>query len=722
MALQSLNLKGVYCSEQDSLLHDFYIPTLAQSTRYDRAAGYFSAATLSFAAQGLSSFVNHEGRVRLLIGDPLDPEEYEAVKRGINLKETHERINSKVRLVLENAEHALFKNRLELLSWLVAAGRLEIRIALTVRGLYHDKVGIFSDSEKNQIVFQGSANETAAALLPHFNYETIAVFPSWKAALFQAYGQPHIERFERLWEGRSPNVTTIDLPSESYERLTTYYNQSSPPSDHESSVSPQSVQNAVHRNSHPTLPAELGGNPYELLTHQRGALSEWKARDYQGILALATGAGKTITALHAAVKVSEAHLQRGRNFVLIVSVPYQVLADQWCESMEAFNIHPIRCYRSRTLWYSDLDDAVSSLKLSKEPRFLCAVVVNATMSRSDFQSMVQRITKNDMMFVGDECHHHGSPSLTKHLPDARYRLGLSATPWSENEMERKDLLKDYYGGITATYSLGRALQDHVLTPYTYYCYPIALSEDESDDYQSLSDDIGRLVAIKEQGGSVNEDELTSLYMRRARLLGSADAKFQRLTALAERSTLGQHTLFYCGDGSTECDDGDRPIRDVERCAEILGQAGWKTSRFTAAESHSERNCIMHNFRFGYIDGIVAIRVLDEGFDMPVCREAFLLASSRNDRQFVQRRGRILRRAPGKTSAVIHDFIVLPHDSFRSSAFTNLVKQELMRCIEFTRFAQNSSDAWQTVEMTASEHGLNVESLLMEVQTREVVSE
>lgn len=722
MPLKDLALNSIYSSEQDSLLHDFYIPALAESVRYDRAVGYFSAATLSYAAQGLSSFVQHEGKIRLLIGDPLEVEEYQAVKRGAELKSIHRRLNTQIQIVLESVDHELFKNRLELLSWLVAANQLEIRIALTVRGLYHDKVGVFTDKSGDQIVFQGSANETTAALLPDFNYETIAAYPSWKSEVFREYGQPQIDRFERLWNGEAPNLRTIALPSESYEALRKYHGKDSRPHPLEVREPPQSVEQIVNRDNNPKLPVEIGGGQYRLFSHQQGAVSGWKARDFRGILALATGAGKTITALHAAVKLAEAHQQRGRNFVLIVAVPYQILGDQWCVVMRQFNMQPIRCYRSREQWRASLDDAVSELKLSAHPQFLCAVVVNKTLARDDFQKLIRRVGANDMMFIGDECHHHASAALREKLPEARYRLGLSATPWTAEEEVRKGILHEYYGGIAATYSLGRALKDGVLTPYEYRCYPVRLSESETEEYQSLSDEIGRLFAIKQQGGRVDDEEIMFLRRRRSRILGSADAKFLKLLELIGKIGIQPHTLFYCGDGSTESDEAERPLRDVERCAKIVGQAGWKTSRFTAEESYSERDRIMENFRFGAIDGVVAIRVLDEGFDMPACRQAFLIASSRNDRQFIQRRGRILRKSPGKEHATIHDFLVLPGVNARSASLRTLVEQELMRCIEFTRFAKNSDSAWDTIDDVSGDYGFDTHVLTLDVEAREVAPE
>ncbi len=715
-----LSLRGTYSSEDCDLLNDFYIPALTHAVQYDRAVGYFSAEMLSFAAQGLSGFVGRHGKMRLVIGEPLDQDEYEAIKRGVDLHTVHERLSIKLRLILDNVDHPLFKHRLELLSWLVGAGHLEVRIALTARGLYHEKIGILQDEQGDQVVFQGSANETVAALAPDFNFESVAVYPSWNPEVYATYGQPYAERFERLWSGNVRGVTTVTLPSEAYEALRTFYRRDTPPpANRERELA---LITKGDDDPFPSLPTFIGNTPYAPMGHQRAALEEWKARDFQGILALATGAGKTITALHGAVKLANFHRATGTDFVLVVAVPYQVLADQWCEVMELFNIQAIRCYRSRGSWYLQLNEAISDLQLSQKPVFLAAVVVNATLARDEFRSLLTRINNNSLMFIGDECHHHASASLSDKLPEARYRLGLSATPWSSTEHERKALLKGYYGGVVATYSLGRALHDGVLTPYDYHIHLVQLEDEEAETYERLSGDIAKLIAIKEQGGRVNEDELMHLFLARARILGSANEKFSCLEKLVRKFGVNTHTLFYCGDGSAEEDGETVATRDVERVARVLGENGWKTSRFTAAESHGERKRVMRNFQFGHIDAVVAIRVLDEGFDMPACKQAFLLASSRNDRQFIQRRGRILRRTEGKESATIQDFVVLPGAKHRAPAFRGLVEQELARVVEFTRFAANQGELWSDVQRLADDYDVDLANLLEEVQAKEVVVE
>tara|TARA_B100001964_G_scaffold242105_1_gene316046 strand:+ start:103 stop:2265 length:2163 start_codon:yes stop_codon:yes gene_type:complete len=718
LPLKGLNLKPTYASEDDSLLEDFYIPALSCSEVYDRAVGYFSASMLSYAAQGLSQFVGQNGVMRLLIGEPLSTEEYEAVRKGIDLRAVEERIGEKMAAILQHADSALVQNRLDILSWLVAANRLEIRFALTDRGMFHEKMGVMTDSGGDSVVFQGSANETTAALLPDFNFESIAVYPSWKPEIFESYALPYINRFELIWKGHATRVTTIDVPSRSYDLLKAHYKKSYPPQVEEPKLIDYLIPAATH--GFPRLPSHIGASSYEPHLHQRQALQEWKANAYSGIMALATGSGKTITALHGATMLASYHREHEHNFVLVVSVPYQVLADQWCDVMKLFDIAPHRCYRGKQYWQSGLDQAVSSLNLHEEPKFVAIVVVNATLRSQEFQSIIGRVDANDLMFIGDECHHHKSASVIVKLPPARYRLGLSATPWRASDEEGREALKGYYSGVVSIYSIADALRDDVLVPYEYEVYLVELTEDESEEYQALSDKLAPLFAQQEQGKLVDSDYMWSLRRARIRILGSASNKFALLSKELASSQKQTHCLFYCGDGSTEYDTDDRSLRDVERMAQTLNENGWKSSRVTAEETAAERTRILENFRYSYIDAVVAIRVLDEGFDMPECETAYLLASSRNERQFIQRRGRILRTAAGKEKAKIYDFLMRPNDNFRSSAMTSMVRQELVRAVEFARFSQNESDTMEVVEELCAAYDVDIEEVHEEVEGMEIV--
>ena len=564
--------------------------------------------------------------------------------------------------------------------------------------MYHEKIGILKDEGGNKIVFQGSANESQMALLPDFNFESISVYPSWDVGIYEKYGSSYETRFERLWNNQAKETVVIDVPSDIYTLLANIYPSVKPPPEYIEKILFDELTGKKKKvQLLPTLPEILGASVYQLKNHQKAALSSWKSNDFNGIFALATGAGKTITALHAATQLAN----HQKHLALVVAVPYQNLADQWCEVMELFSITAIRCYMSKANWQLDLSTAISDFNLNKTKPFLAIVVVNRTLSSTAFQKEIQRLKPNNLLFVGDECHHHASKTIIKNLPEARFRIGLSATPWSSKEEEKESILKSYYGDIIANYSIADALKDNVLTPYQYFIHLFYLTSEETEEYQQISGEIGKLIAVREQGGSINEQLLMALSMKRARLIGSAENKFETLDKILKGMKKEKHTLFYCGDGSVV---DERPsdvldnsaIRDIERVASILHQQGWKSSRFTADESLKERRQIIDNFKNGFIDAMVSIRVLDEGIDIPACKQAFLLASSRNERQFIQRRGRILRKSIGKEFSVIHDFMVLPSENvYVDDCLKKLIDSELDRLVEFAHVAMNKKDAYET---------------------------
>lgn len=694
MAFNKEYLKPTYNSEDDSIISDFYIPYLEKSITYDRAVGFFSATMLVYAAQGLSKFIHNGGVMRLILGHQVELDEFEAIQNGEKLKEIYDRLNVDLDSIINNVSTEIFTCRLEMLSWLVSTNRLKIKFAIRQKGMYHEKIGILQDSVGNKIVFQGSANESQMALLPNFNFESISTYPSWEVSIYEKYGITYEKRFEKLWNNEVLDTVVVDVPSETYCLISNFYKEVTAPYENiEEIISGKLKSEILNTFSEiPKLPQIIGVTEYKLKEHQKKALENWKSSEFNGIFALATGAGKTITALHGVTKLAEVQ----KHLALIIAVPYQNLADQWSEVMEMFSIKAIRCYMSKNNWQIELNTAISDFNLNQSKRFLAIIVVNKTLTSNDFQKQLKLINLKNIIFIGDECHHHGNKNIIKFLPNAKYRIGLSATPWSKKEEEREIILKSYYGDIVAEYSMKDALNDNILTPYLYFPHLFYLTEQETDDYQHLSSEIGKLIAIREQGGNIDEKILTSLYMKRARLIGSAENKFIELENILKSTEIEKHTLFYCGDGSVVDEKTEETdifyIRDIEKVSAILHRNGWKSSRFTADESLNERRKIIENFKNGFIDAMVSIRVLDEGIDIPVCKQAFILASSRNERQFIQRRGRILRKSPSKSHAIIHDFIALPSSLVQiDESLRSLVENELDRFVEFSNIAINKQE-------------------------------
>lgn len=703
--LREVAYKGVYKSDQDNILEDFYFPTLSVANRYDRAVGFFSASTISYAAQALSAFVKNAGQIRLILGAFSDQQDLEAVKEGYRHKEVSERIGHELLSMISNVSDELFQNRFETLSWLVAHGRLEVKIALREKGMFHDKVGVISDLNDDRVVFSGSANESTHALLPTYNYESINVFKTWVPE-HREFFEPHIDSFERLWKNESHATAVIDIPTAVQEKLisTARALDYTPDPEIEAAIAARvlartgSVRSTA--SGKPREPSTINGHPFNMRDHQIAALEAWKAKgDFQGTFDLATGAGKTITAIHAIVKLSEAI----DGLVCVIAAPYQNLADQWVDILATFNVYPVKCYISRAQWEDKLKNMVHELAMGSR-KFGAVVVVNRTLKSPEFQECLAKLNGKRLLWIGDECHHHTSKAYEGFLPvHARYRIGLSATPRHYLDEERNERLSEFYGSVVSRYTLKQAIEDKVLTPYVYYPHLVPFNLAEADEFVELSEQIGKLMA--RQGGKSSDmpPQLTGLLMRRARLVGSAANKLPTLQAVLTGNPPRQHTLFYCGDGTVETDEEQSEAEDsnlqsrrqVEAVSEMLHEMSWDVSRFTSRESRKDRDSILENFRLGIIDAMVAIRCLDEGIDVPACSTAYILASSRDPRQFVQRRGRILRRSPGKEQATIHDFVVVLPDGYDTGSdyAKRLIKSELARVAEFSSLSENRSEAY-----------------------------
>lgn len=716
MTFKDLVLKKVYRSGEDNILSEFYIPALQKSVRYDRAVGFFSTSILMYALAGITGLIKNGGEMRLVIGYPLEDEEYEILKDCKLVSHLSDRLVRDLESLIEETVTDILKYRLRLFYLMVVTGRLKIKFAYRRRGMYHEKIGIMSDSDGNKILFQGSANETTNAINSDLNFESISVYPSWESSIYEGWAAPYEAGFERLWNGDDAHVVTVDMPSELYTAIHDKARRSDvgislPEGFQDEDVLEESGVDA-YRNGYPVLPVYINGQRFSILPHQGKALRAWSEHNYKGIFRLATGAGKTITAMVGVSKIFNAN--RDKRLALIVAVPYVPLAEQWAKELALFNMAPIACYGAKDGWDERLNSAISRLNLG-EIDFFSAIVVNKTLRSETFQLAISRLPKNQMFFVGDECHHHSSDVLSDSVPDAMYKIGLSATPYSEEldagyetDPIKVQNLKRAYGEIVAEYGMANALGDGVLTPYNYYIYPVLLSDSEMGEFLDLSKEIARLLSMSHDEMSSN---LKNVIRKRNRIIGNATNKVGVLSRLLRELDLEDktHTLVYVGEGSAlESDEFERSVAQLRVVSEAMNQAGWKVSKFTSEEGRAERLSIMNDFKEGYIDALVSMKVLDEGIDIPACKRAFILASTTNSRQFVQRRGRILRRAPGKEIADIFDFVVVPTmEGKDESCFIGLVRRELYRVMEFVRLSKNRNECESIAAELAEDFGLDI---------------
>ncbi len=405
---------------------------------------------------------------------------------------------------------------------------------------------------------------------------------------------------------------------------------------------------------------------------------------------MATGSGKTITALAIATELYEKiGLQ-----VLLVVCPYRHLVTQWARECQNFGLEPILAFETVRSWQSRLSTQLYNLH-SGNQLFLTVITTNATLIGEGLQSQLKYFPDKTLI-IGDEAHNLGSRRLEESLPrNIGLRLALSATPERYFDEDGTEALFDYFGPVLQPeLTLADAIRQGALVRYLYHPVLVELTEAETRVYAKLTKRIGWAL-MDEETIDVNNDTLTSLLMQRARLIGAAANKLKALRQLMVGRLDTYHTLFYCGDGSVEGTVSEESNRQLAAVARLLGaELGYRINTYTAETSLAEREDLRRQFETGQLQGLVAIRCLDEGVDIPAVKTAVILASSGNPRQFIQRRGRILRPHPGKERATLFDMIVLPPDLGRETLEVerNLLKKELRRLLEFADLADNAGEA------------------------------
>ena len=705
MSLKDSCIKSEYRSLIDNVVQDFYVPLLKEAVTYRRAVGFFSSSSLVDISKGIAAIAKRRGKIQLVASPYLSDEDIEAIRNG------YEKRN----VIIENAllsqlsdENMDFYSmeRLNLLANLIAEGILDIRIAYTEDdrgiGMYHEKMGIIEDAKGNKVAFSGSMNESSTAM--SINYETIDVFRSWGDEFEANQAQLKENAFVSIWNDTEPNIHVLEFPSISQALIDKYKKKRSSFDIDELQFFdvPIKRKNVSGKRIGARIPKDIS-----LYEYQKEAIVSWAGENYRGIFDMATGTGKTLTGLGAVSKLSEDVCDELSVFILC---PYQHLVEQWVEDIVKFNIKPIIGYSASPQkdWKKRLQKAIKDQKVRKDKSFFCFVTTNATFSSKFVQDIIEEI-KTPILLMVDEAHNVGAKTYAKLLDDRfQYRLALSATLDRHRDEEGTAALYNFFGRKCIEYTLERAIREDKLTPYKYYPVVVYLNEDELATYEYYTQEISKCI-IKDKNGKTKLNSYgETLAIKRSRVVAAAAQKLDALRREIVPYKNKNNILVYCGATNvinenadrSETDEGD--IRQITAVTRILGnEFDMSVAKFTADESMDERTQIKANFSKGErLQVVVAIKCLDEGMNIPGIRTAFILASTTNPKEYIQRRGRVLRKAPGKDFAEIYDFVTLPRPlddvySLTKEATSKdlaLVRNELERIKEFGRLAMNSMDS------------------------------
>lgn len=686
MALSDLYIAKEYRNLKCDVINDFYIPILSNAVMYKRAVGFFNSAALYEMAIGLRHLVEMQGKMELIVSPRLTEEDIQSITLGYKTRE--EVIERALLRDFDEPKSKTEFRKLNLLANLIAEGVLDIKVAFKINansaGIFHEKIGIVIDTEGNKVAFTGSMNETYSGLLQ--NYESIDVFCSWRD---EDYDRVNIKEnaFDNLWDNLDTAMEVIPFPNVAVEKLRSYKMEET------ESLFVEIQEEDDSQDVFFKIPTTI-----DLYDYQREAIKNWKNNNYCGIFDMATGAGKTFTALGALSSLSK---NLNNNIAVVIVAPYQHLVEQWVEDIIQFNVKPIVAYSyPGQKWRKQFSDAVTAYNVGAINNF-CVIATNATFSLNDFQGILQKFKKN-FAFVVDEAHNFGAAKLSSLLPKkARYRLALSATIERFRDEEGTSKLRKYFGKTCISFSLKEAIQKGFLTSYYYHPVVVYLNADEYEQYKEITKTI-----IRNGGASQENIEknpyIEMLLIKRARIISGCKEKVSKLVEVMKPYSTDNYILVYCGatkydNDSSELKDDDE-VRQIEEVNKRLYyDLGMKVHKFTSEESKEERDEIKRMFASGTeLQVITAIKCLDEGVNIPAIKKAFILASSTNPKEYIQRRGRVLRRAKGKEYAEIFDFITLPRplddvpfcSEEEISCDLSLVRKEFFRMIDFAETARN----------------------------------
>jgi superfamily II DNA or RNA helicase len=590
-------------------------------------------------------------------------------------------------------ESALVKYTLECFAYMLATKRIIFKVAWLKDGsLFHPKVWYFRDSHEI-VVAHGSGNFTGSGLTK--NHEQISVDMSWLGGRSLETIEILVDEFNELWEGSSDNVYIMDLPLAIENKLIREYKPNHPPSEEDykqaweedckeiEKLVTQKVKKLEIKTDVLKVPPYLDLYKGEF-SHQGRAIEAWENADRRGFLSMATGSGKTITSLAATTRLQD----NVDSLLVIISAPYKPLVSQWVDEVNEFGVKPLPITGSSSDRAKNLDLAIRSLQ-SGISKIEVMVVTENFLTSENFRTIFDKIPGEiSTLLIADEAHNLGKRSFLNNLPNRfDFRLGLSATPERQYDPEGTASLFQYFGNPVFEFGLDEAI-GVCLVPYNYYIHQVELTEDEYEEWIYLTERLIRKGfkgdADASDAGGLNK-EVEKLLFARRRIIESAENKINVLRDIFSKKRRDEvkHVLIYA------TDKNPRQLDDVN--ALLQNEMNFTIHRLTSTETSTRTRSanILDRFAQGDYNVITCKRVLDEGVDVPQVSEAYILASNTVKRQWIQRRGRILRKCNeiNKQLAHLHDFIVVPPDTSDKAA-RSILKGELERTREFAELSAN----------------------------------
>lgn len=726
---------GTYVPGEEYSPERFFNDGLMNSTEFDLKLGYFSSAAISVLSEGFATFISKGGYMRLIINHIVSKKDKEAISDGMlgNIIDCSDLSNFQyLKSTFDEYQEQFFR----CLAYMISQKRIDIRIIKPrgKKGIAHTKSGQFRDGD-SITAFTGSANFTISGLFN--NIEEIKIDRSDSVdRMVQNRIIKQRKDFDAIMSGEKKGIDYLS-PKDLVEAISTNYGES----DIEELLDVERKLKEVKKSNRPIttvvqdeLTVALPSFPYDKpRDYQMLAFENWKNNGQKGLFAMATGTGKTITSLNCLLEI----YKRNGYYKAVILVPTITLVNQWEKECWKFNFcNIIKVYSKNTEWRSKIELLQMAEKYRKpnEPtQNFIIISTYVSFARENVFSVLNSFERAKVLFIADEAHNMGSPSILKRLSTINYlrRIGLSATPERQFDEDTNKKLYRFFGAeekFTFEYSMEEAIQKGVLCRYYYYPHLVKLTDEEMANYVELSEKISKYFNYHSGEFDKKDDILMGLLLARKRIIHKAANKLDAFKKIIEeryeKNGNLKYSLIYVPEGNKpdyfpEADlfDKAEQVADdavSDHLIDIYTEAVMRVDKYITVRKfvsgQKDRDEILAEFAKGKLQVLTSMKCLDEGVDVPRSELAIFCASTGNPRQFIQRRGRVLRKHPDKYMAEIHDLVVAPEVSSTSASYKmeqSLLKGELLRVKNFSMLSENPSYSQMELKAVMEHYGLNM---------------
>jgi len=729
-----------YRTGNDSEPLQYYLDCLTNSNKLDLLLGYFSSAAINVLSLGFAKFLSSGGTIRLIINNVLSENDKQAIESGLQNEIKLNVFDITDFKSIKDILDEYGKHFFECIAWLISNNKITIRIIKPKdsKGISHYKSGVFSDGQTS-VGFKASCNFTAFGLLE--NLEELDAFLLWENARSEKWITGQNRYFENIFNYDADFVEYVDINDiqiaildqfgdkdlneliiEEKELLEKKKNHLK--NDKLNKLFIKTITKIETEFNQPNFPYISGPRDYQQLAYEN-----WKRNGYQGIFAMATGTGKTITALNCILNIYKE--SSDKIYHAIILVPTLTLVEQWFSEAMSFNFKEITKVSSHTNWESILATKISTAK--RIPTAFIVICTYASFVKDKFQSIFKKLPE-DTIFIADEGHNLASISVLSKLKNINLqkRIGLSATPKRIYDEEGTQAMESFFNDrepYTFSYSMEKAIKDNILCQYYYYPSIIKLMDEELNEYVEISNRLVKLYRMNKN--NENNTLIEHLLLARKRIIHKARNKLSTTIEILKNNFLEKgnvkYTFVYVPEGeSFEIDEDSETdetnIRLINQYNREIGKIDENILVNQFISGMKDRDEILRQFQAGAIDVITSMKCLDEGIDIPRAENAIFCSSTGNPRQFIQRRGRILRKHPNKRFANIYDLVVIPDYENQSEGNDTyelekkMVKKELERVMYFASLSKNPYYTDKVFDDVCKHYNLNIYSIQNELRT------